>query len=81
MMGKKKKAKKRKKTRRSSVSFSAPRFALAEHLVQATRREKAGKQMADALIEWTHMMYQKSTARGVLQALVEHLQVRRKEFE
>lgn len=46
-----------------------------------TRREKAGRQMADALIEWIHMMYQKETARGVLTALIKRLEERRGEFK
>ncbi len=46
----------------------------------ATRRQKAGIQMADALIEFIHMMYQKGTANGVLTSLIERLQERKKEF-
>ena len=46
----------------------------------ATRRQKAGIQMADALIEFIHMMYQKETATGVLTSLIERLQERKKEF-
>lgn len=46
-----------------------------------TRRTLAGKQMADSLIEWIHMMYQKQTARGVLKALIERLRERQGEFK
>jgi len=46
-----------------------------------TRRQKAGERMADALIEFIHMMYQKQTARGVLAALIKRLQERVSEFK
>ena len=46
-----------------------------------TRREKAGIQMADALIEFIHMMYQKDTAKSVLESLIKRLQERCCEFE
>lgn len=46
-----------------------------------TRREKAGCQMADALIEWIHMMYNRPTARGVLKALINRLEKRKDEFK
>jgi hypothetical protein len=46
-----------------------------------TRKEAAGIQMADALIEFIHMMYQKNTAQGVLSALIKRLKERQKEFE
>ncbi len=45
-----------------------------------TRRKKAAKIMADALIEWLHMMYQLDTARGVLLSLIEELTNRLSEF-
>uniref|UniRef100_A0A6M3IUP0 Uncharacterized protein n=1 Tax=viral metagenome TaxID=1070528 RepID=A0A6M3IUP0_9ZZZZ len=45
-----------------------------------TRRDKAGRQMADALIEFIHMMYQKDTAKGVLLALINRLCSRSSEF-
>ena len=45
-----------------------------------TRRENAGIQMADALIEFIHMMYQKGTANGVLTSLIKRLEERKKEF-
>ena len=46
-----------------------------------SRRTAAGEAMADSLIEWIHMMYQKQTARGVLKALIERLRERQGEFE
>ena len=46
-----------------------------------TRGEKAGVKMADALVEWVHMMYQKATARRVLCALIERLSRRMGEFD
>lgn len=45
-----------------------------------TRREKAGIQMADALVEFIHMMYQKNTAKGVILALIKKLEERKYEF-
>jgi len=45
-----------------------------------TRRVRTGQQTADALIEMIHMMYQKQTALGVLDALIGQLQKRREEF-
>ncbi len=45
------------------------------------RKEKAGVMMADALIEFIHMMYNKSTARGVLNFLIMRLQERYSEFK
>ncbi len=46
-----------------------------------TRREKAGKMMADALLEFLHMMYNKQTAKAVLQSIITHLQKQLAEFE
>lgn len=46
-----------------------------------TRRQKTGIQMADALIEFIHMMYNKNTAIGVLNALIIRLEIRRIEFQ
>ena len=46
-----------------------------------TRREKVGRAMADALIDWLHMMYQKQTATAILRHLITRLTERRKEFE
>lgn len=45
-----------------------------------TRRVKTGQQMADALIDMIHMMYQRQTALGVLDALIGRLRKRREEF-
>lgn len=45
-----------------------------------TRKEKAGKKMAEALLEWAHMMYNYRTARGVIQSLIFYLQEGLKEF-
>lgn len=49
--------------------------------IRDTRREKAGKMMADAICEFLHMMYNQSTARAVLRSIVAHLQKRLSEFE
>ena len=38
-----------------------------------TRSEKAGKQMAENLIEWLHLMYQRDTQIRILDALVKKL--------
>ncbi len=46
-----------------------------------TRKENAGIQMADALIEFIHMMYNKQTAKGVLLALINRLTTRYLEFD
>ena len=46
-----------------------------------TRKHKAGIQMADALIEFFHMMYQKDTASGILDVLIKRLQERYPEFK
>lgn len=45
------------------------------------RRYRVGIQMADAIIEMIHLMYQKQTARGLLGALIDRLKERRKEFD
>jgi len=37
--------------------------------------------MADALIEWLHMMYQRKTVRAILRHLILRLAERRKEFD
>lgn len=37
------------------------------------RGEKAGKQMAEILIEWLHLMYQRDTQIRVLEALIKKL--------
>ena len=48
---------------------------------EMTKREKVGIGMADSLMSWLHMMYQKDTARGVLLALIKRLQERVPEFD
>jgi hypothetical protein len=40
-----------------------------------------GEQMADSLISWIHLMYQLNTAKRVLNALINRLSERKKEFE
>lgn len=40
----------------------------------------AGREMADALINWIHLMYQKDTALRVLDFLIARLKERRGEF-
>jgi len=45
------------------------------------RAENAGKAMADSLIEFVHLMYQKATANRVLLSLIVRLQDRIKEFK
>ena len=46
-----------------------------------SRSRKAGLEMADALIEWVHLMYQKDTAKRILTALIKRLSERVEEFE
>ena len=46
-----------------------------------TRGSKAGQKMADALIEFIHLMYQKQTAKRVLSVLIDRLKDRKGEFE
>ena len=46
-----------------------------------TRGERVGRQFADGTIEMIHLMYQKDTARRVIDAIVVRLDERRKEFE
>lgn len=45
------------------------------------RAENAGKAMADSLIEFIHLMYQKNTAMRVLFSLIEQLKKRSSEFK
>jgi len=45
------------------------------------RGKKTGIMMADALIEWLHIMYNKVTAYRILNALIERLNDRKKDFE
>lgn len=40
------------------------------------RKKEAGILMADALIEWCHMMYNHNTAKGVIETVVKRLQER-----
>jgi len=44
------------------------------------RAEEAGKNMANSLIEFIHLMYQKTTAKRVLGALIKQLQARFSDF-
>lgn len=45
------------------------------------RAEDAGRSMADSIIEFIHLMYQKGTAKRVLNALIKQLQDRFYEFK
>jgi len=45
------------------------------------RARTAGTGMADAIIEFVHLMYQKGTANRVLSALIAQLEKRKEEFE
>ena len=49
--------------------------------VKDRRGEEAGKQMADSLIEFHHLFYNKPTARRVLFSLLERLKQRYREFD
>lgn len=49
-------------------------------MTEMTRKKKAGYQMADALIEWCHMMYNHKTAQGIIRAVIERLQKRIVEY-
>ena len=46
-----------------------------------TRSQEAGYKMADALIEWVHLMYQHNTALHVIKALIERVSERIEEFK
>jgi hypothetical protein len=48
--------------------------------IKRLRAENAGKTMADAIIEFIHLMYQRTTARRVLKGLIIQLQNRYSEF-
>ena len=48
---------------------------------EASRGVKAGERMADALLEWAHMMYNQATARRVLTALISRLRKTMDVFE
>ena len=45
-----------------------------------TRAENAGIKMAEAIVEFVHMMYNKSTAKRVLSAVIKKLKEGIKEF-
>ncbi len=49
--------------------------------IRIPRRAKVGFQMADAIIEMVHMMYQKQTARVLLGSMIARLRQRLKEFD
>lgn len=46
-----------------------------------TKGYKAGRDMADAIISFIHLMYQKQTANRVLFSLTSRLKDREKEFK
>lgn len=46
-----------------------------------TRAGKAGKKLADAILEMVHLMYQKNTARNFLRGLIRRLSSRLREFD
>lgn len=46
-----------------------------------TKGARTGRDMADALIGFIHLMYQKDTACRVIDALIARIKKRRKEFE
>lgn len=46
-----------------------------------TRRQNAAIKMGDALLEFLHMMYQKQTARSVLNVLITHLRNHQIDFK
>jgi len=48
--------------------------------MKGRRAEEAGTRMADAIVEFIHLMYQKSTATRVILSLIGRLQERTKEF-
>ncbi len=52
-----------------------------QEIKRVKRAENAGKDMAHALIEFIHLMYQKGTAKRVLSALIKQLQECYHEFE
>ena len=45
-----------------------------------TRKEKAGKLMADALIEWANMMYNHKTSQDTIKFVIARLKERLPEF-
>jgi diphthamide synthase subunit DPH2 len=48
--------------------------------LRSTRRKRVGIQMADAIIEMVHLMYQTQTARVLLEAMIDRLRERIGEF-
>lgn len=46
-----------------------------------TRGSKAGVNMAKAIIEFIHLMYQRKTAKRVLNSLIRELNKHKKDFE
>lgn len=61
--------------------FAAGWTAHKKYIQPKTRGEKAGKEMADALLEWLHLMYQKDTQIRVLQAMIDRLEERKSEMQ
>ena len=49
-------------------------------VAKPTRGQKAGRKMAQANLEWLHLMYNQQTAKRVLAALIKRLQQGQKEF-
>lgn len=49
--------------------------------MKVSRSRKAGMDMADVLIEWIHLMYQKDTAKRLLSGLIARLIVKKGEFD
>ena len=50
-------------------------------MVKKPRGYEVGEQMADALIEFVHLMYQKRIARWVFEGLLHRIDRRKREFE
>jgi len=44
-------------------------------------RKRVGIQMADAIVEMVHLMYQTQTAKALLEAMIDRVRERIKEFE
>jgi hypothetical protein len=49
--------------------------------LKSTRRKRVGIQMADAIVEMVHLMYQTQTAKALLEAMIDRVRERIKEFE
>ena len=45
------------------------------------KSEKAGYDMANAIVQFIHLMYQKKTATRVIEAVIVQLQKRKSEFK